>query len=62
MVNGSWIGLVGQRCEKPVGHLKLGRLKSWSGEGFYRVITEVVPVDGSADEKVEFISIKMTSG
>ena len=29
---------------------------------FHLVITEVVPLSGSADGKVEFISIKMTSG
>ena len=29
--------------------------------GFHLVITEVVPVGGGADQKVNFISIKMTS-
>ena len=29
---------------------------------FHLVVTEVFPVSGGADEKVQFISIKMTSG
>ena len=30
--------------------------------GLHLVVTEVVPVSGSVDEKVNFISIKITSG
>ena len=30
--------------------------------GFQLVVTEVVPVGGGTEEKVEFVSIKMTLG
>ena len=37
-----------------------GACLKWGG--FHLVVTEVVPVGGSVDEKVEFISMKLTPG